>query len=412
MCKYLSNMMLIKNLALYAGVLGQAFISLSNFLFLLISAKVLSLEEFAGFSVFWLIYLFLQSIHGVLYTQPLMSWNYGASKEKILIIVALIFPVFASLVTVLLIICVNSYHAESDFSLSASSLSVFLLLSYESGRRKLYENGRQVYAAICDLVSLLLRVLGLLYVYYFVSNVAVTESLFIILSISAFPLFMSFKEYRFSNVQLSIDDVMAYWNYIKWLVGDVLLQWGGPHSVNVVVGVLLGDRAFALYRLSLTLAGVLNTLLQGIENFLPSKILFVFKNNGKDLAWKELRAMNRVIIFPVIAILLIYGPVTYFILDWIDVDKDELMLAWQLVIILLFSMLLKVSFIQYRVVLRVIGATHYIFRAMLIVSICLVLISFPIISIMGLLGAALCSIVSDCIEYIVMSYCAKNKGDF
>lgn len=396
------------------GVIGQGFVSLNNFFYILISAKVLGLEAFAALSVVWLIYILMLSIHGVLYTQPLNSWDLKLGKYKLLGYLMFAIPLLLALFSYFILWSVSEFYLSSEFDVVLSSIVILLLLVYESIRRFCYHNVLIVKALCIDFSCFFIRFFSTVFVLFEVDSPVVND-LLVVLVIGTIPMLVGIGAHRSgltrSNV-LGVGVLMHYYSYVRWLFGDVVLQWLGPHSVNVIVGAVLGEVYFSMYRLVITLSGVLNVFLQGIENYIPSKVLKTLQESGVDKAWDSLRLEFKVLVAPVSFVLVLYYFICFFSLEWLGIEEVYLVEMRLAIFIALVSMMFKVVFLQYRVAIRVNGDTKCIFHTMLIVAFVLLLGCYPLVYIFGFLGCLLAGLLSDVVELWFLSRFSKTKTGY
>ncbi|MEN9522859.1 MAG: hypothetical protein RL065_1236 [Bacteroidota bacterium] len=277
---FLTNVFLARNL----GALGYgkfATIGLIQMFFLSISMSFFS-------QIF-------QVVHPQLHTNR--KKNYTAS-----IITLQCFVMLAFLLLGLIIYGFSKlYFKQFSLLILATSITTPLLLIQDFLRRILITSQLIKKALLADIITNSLQ-MGLIYVAYFFNKLTIENSIYII-GLTFIPSIL------FSLNGLSLNSTTNFglkfsWHTHKqksfWLTLSAFLQWSSGYFFIVVAGWWIGASAMGALRLAQYIFGLLNILLQAIENYaLPKAVLI----ENKITFFKVLLKKMLLIILPILAIM-------------------------------------------------------------------------------------------------------------
>lgn len=257
------------------GVADQIIASGSNFLTAILIARFSTVDEFGIYSMFWLVFLFTQSIQIALIVSPMMARApklFGEDRRHFissvfgfqLYFIAIYFSIFfmAGLITfggsLWMAICLVAWVTSQ--------------LMCEFARRYRYASGDNRRACLGDFFRY-----GTQIVIIFIIGITGNNALDLataFLAIAAGSLVgLCVMIYGAPSPELSPGStwilVRRQMPMSKWLLGSAMLQYlSGINLVTFLAGVLLSPTAVAALRAAQTLLGLSNILLQSIENIM------------------------------------------------------------------------------------------------------------------------------------------------
>jgi O-antigen/teichoic acid export membrane protein len=256
----------------------QALYSGTNFILTLFLAKQMHIADFGLFStVVILTYLALSFMNAIL-IQPFQVAVATVSNKKE-------YYVFLFLGLVILLVLFMFLAWIPAFFIKAKAFHffdvAFFIVAYlfQDFFRKLFlAIGKIKWVLAIDALFLILVALG----FYFsfskinletalnvmaLSNfISGASGLFFIIKIFEFPL--SWKSFLIDHVQQA-----------KWLLSVAALQWASSNFFVLVSGIYLGIEALAALRLVQSFFGILNVVLQTVENYYIPKMASLYHEN-------------------------------------------------------------------------------------------------------------------------------------
>lgn len=270
-------------------LLDQAVVSGSNFLTMVILARVLGPTDFGCFAMAWMILLLLNILQSGLILFPMLSIGpkqtstevpvyYGAACLQQALFTGLCFLMVWA-------ITLGVSHAFPQWPLYGLELPLALASSafqcQDFVRRLFFAQNRVASALHCDLISYvgqLALLLGLGSVALLTSKLALlilagTSLLAVLWSLPrVFPL--AWPGQAFINV------VKQHWQVGSWLTLSQLIHNSGSQGVFMLAGLLLGPRHLGGIQAVVNLCGPINIALQGLQNRIPVQASMQLANHG------------------------------------------------------------------------------------------------------------------------------------
>ncbi|OYU85545.1 MAG: hypothetical protein CFE24_01185 [Flavobacterium sp. BFFFF2] len=275
----------IKKFVLSPSVLvlaDQALFSGTNFLLTLFLAQQLDIKNFGVFSTVVLVTYLLMSITNALIIQPFQVAISKISKRKeyyvsLFLGLAALLALFMFLVKLLVL-----FLPTDQVYGSQSNAIICFVVGY-----LLQDFFRKIFLAIAHIGTVLLidsLFLVLIALAFFVlkDDITLFHSLLIIgfaNIISAVPgLYFLVKNYETPVSWRSF--LQEHISQGKWLFSVAILQWCSSNFFVLISGVYLGIEALGALRLVQSFFGILNIVLQTVENYFLPKVAFIYNENA------------------------------------------------------------------------------------------------------------------------------------
>ncbi len=261
----------------YLAALGQASISLGNFVLTALVARALGPAEFGVFVVLASIVLFVKNLYWSAVTAPLLVS--GATAEDLASperrgILALFHATASALGAVLVLagsaLALASLGTQPSAALSGlTALSAVAVMSQDCVRRLLQARGHHRRALSIDAVAGALQialVTGLAR-----GGLLNLDTAFLAVAAPALcAAALACREFRGPwaiRRETVVAAATAHWGYGKWLIATMFLLWT-TDRIQVFVGASLIDASAAAgLGVSLTIFGTVGMLFSGVENF-------------------------------------------------------------------------------------------------------------------------------------------------
>lgn len=270
-------------------LVDQAIFSGSNFLLTFILARLFSIADFGLYSYIIIATYFLLSVSNAIIIQPFQLIIFQKPLEKAMgfalkLFFALLIFIFCIGLLLKVAFCYDFFSYPKELAFIFDDLIVGILL-FISGY--LFQDFfRKTLLAQQKIKLVLIIEILFLFVFFFFlqKNISLHKTLLgvgIFNFISAIPGLVYFlkkahfkaadnfyKEYHFQNG--------------KWLLSTAVLQWLSSNSMLVISGIYLGLEALGALRLVQSFFGILNVVLQTVENFFLPKIAQLYYKNKQQ----------------------------------------------------------------------------------------------------------------------------------
>lgn len=263
------------------AILDQAIFSGSNFLITLYLAQQLNPTSFGYFSSVTIITFLLLSISNALVIQPFQV-TFSKIENKKQYVTFLHYFQF-----ILLVICFFVIYGASKFmgnsnpsDLSISSLILFTIgyLVQDFYRKLFLGIGELVELVAIDSLFVLLVVVGF-GVYHHSINLNYSLAIIGIANIISVCIGVYFIIRNYEFPILYINWLKLHSNQGKWLVSVSCLQWGSSNLFVLLSGAYLGVEALGALRLVQSIYGVINIVLQTVENYFIPKVAHLYNHS-------------------------------------------------------------------------------------------------------------------------------------
>ncbi len=277
-------MSFIKKILLSPSLLvlvDQAIFSGTNFLLTLFLAQRLDIKNFGLFSTIVLVTYLVMSITNALIIQPFQVSISKIAKRKeyyvslFLGLVALL-SLFMFLVKLLVLFLPN----ENIYCFQSNAIICFIVgyLLQDFFRKIFLGLANIVTVVIIDIVFLVLISIA----FYILKNEITLFNTLLVVglanSISSIPgLYFIIKNYENPiSWKLFLQDHITQG---KWLFSVAVLQWCSSNFFVLISGVYLGIEALGALRLVQSFFGIINIVLQTVENYFLPKVAILYNEN-------------------------------------------------------------------------------------------------------------------------------------
>ncbi len=271
------------------ALVDQAMVSGVNFLIGLLLARFLGISAFGVFTLAWMVVLFVNSIQMAMISAPMMTVGPQQLKENedayynTLFFQQIIFSTISSLCVLIGVFFIDLFQPTMEVLSFAVPLvaTVFVVQIQDFIRRIFFVRDRQKNAVLIDAVNYIGQVF-VLAMLIFCSYLSISTALWGMFFSSVISVLVgvwllggvAWKKNMLQPVFLQ------HWKISKWMVGSTLMQWVSGNFFVLAAGVLLGTSAVGAIKVAQSLVGVVNVVVQGMENFLPSRAAREFTNKG------------------------------------------------------------------------------------------------------------------------------------
>lgn len=286
----------------------QLMYSGSNFMITIFLARLLCVTEFGLFSSVIIYTYLLLSLLSAFLIQPFQI-AYATSENKNEYLQFILYSVLASFLLISLVhFLVYLFLPIPSISFLTLTFFLFTYIFQDILRKTLLTKNAIHSVLIMDIFFLCSLVIS-----YFIidKNINLNVALLVIsisnlvsIGFGILPLLKTFQ--KTINWKLYLK---SHWFQGKWFVSVSLLQWGNSNLIILLSGIYIGLEAIGALRLVQSFFGILNVLLQVVENYFLPKIAKLHHEN-KQTAKKYLvkLTLNGLLLFGSILLLLFMFP--------------------------------------------------------------------------------------------------------
>ena len=397
----------------YIIFLNQAFVSLYNFLSVILAARLLSILEFQIFSFYLIIIFLFLNIQNGFICAPYLSLNNLIIKDNKKIYRGLIFnlEIFLILFSILSFSILNnfiSYFGLNDTNNNLYYYGCFYLFAklYNDFSRKFYlANNKYLIVLVADIFIFVLTFFLIICVYFNyqinLKNYLLIFSISLLLG-SWFPLN---RTSFFLKNKLSKKIFTRHFNSSKWLTLNSFLTIFGSTFIQMYSGYKIGGEALSSIRICASIVRFFNLIILTMENYLPQKLSKIFSNKLKINIMKNFFGNYKLNILLLILFLSMFF-FSEFLLGLIYGNKyKELSEVLQLYLIVPFLSLLITPL---NILIRRYEKTKFLVISYLIsLSITLFTINFFLENFF--IKGAICALILSQLSYLTVIFIVINK---
>lgn len=268
----------------------QSIVSGGNFLTAILMARAFGAYEFGWFTLAWLVVEFMSSLQFAGVLQPMLT--IGAKEEKrdraaYYKAVAAQQLVVAIALALLVSGCVwiaAQLFVEPALERLALPLGV-ATAAYQAQnffRRYLFAREQATAAMFSDLLRFVIQVATLLALPFFWKEPSAEVGVWIVACaccISSLQGAVGFGRVTFEKATFN-RVLERHWGFSKWLLPSALMYWMTSQAFVLMSGVVLGPAATGTLKVALSIAGILNILVQGLDSFAPTQAARALHEGG------------------------------------------------------------------------------------------------------------------------------------
>ena len=271
------------------SIMDQVIVSGCNFLMGLLLARLLGLEDFGVFTLFWSILLLTVGVQTSIIIYPMLTLGPKMDDRKAekYYIASFYHQIFFSILSVITVILLGQlfFYINEDtmfgyliFPLAAAVGAVQL---QEFLRKFQHATLSPERAFLNDLVSHGGKIFMLSY-FYIRGQLSVELSLWVMTGTSAigFLFFirdLPFCKVKYDLVKTHLDD---NWRFSVWLLPASLVQWLTGNIFLFLGGGLLSPTAVGAIKSAQNIMGITHVFFQALENYLPARTARLLITSG------------------------------------------------------------------------------------------------------------------------------------
>ncbi|MBS1668473.1 MAG: hypothetical protein JST58_13940 [Bacteroidetes bacterium] len=293
----------------------QAVVSGSSFLTNILVARSLGVNNYGKFSVIILVQLFLLSLQQAFSSgiyQVMLGSLEGKTKDEY---TNGVFYTQSMLYGVLISVCFMWYYLFPssingyELIFLPALVGTFLFLMQDFLRKILLTKKSEREALLIDVITNMFQII-VLAVYAFLGKLTLPIACWVIAltfipSVVAGILWVRPGFFNFQNIQFAGG---IHRKHSPWMLMSALLQWFAGNFFVVAAGMWLGVAALGALRLAQYIFGLLNVLLQAIENYALPHASAIQKNTvGFNEFIKSIFKKTFLVVAPVLLILSLFA---------------------------------------------------------------------------------------------------------
>jgi O-antigen/teichoic acid export membrane protein len=365
--------------------LDQAVVSGTNFITALILARVLGIVEFGVYSLFFIILIFILSVHHSLFGAPMFviapkisgqhnQRSYLFTLNSIQIFFCLILAILVGLAGIALS-TLESLNFDTSI-LIPFGICVFFSPIQEWLRRFFLVLGETSKALYVDVTRCLLQTGGILGLVYFDSiSVWSTYVAIAFSSICTYFLFIVLYKVRMDFSQVS-SVWCKNWKQGRFLLPVNVMEWINSQGYIILASFVLGPLAAGAIKAAMNVMGPLNILYQAVENIYPVEGARHLKATGRKGMITYFKKMSFRSLFYFVLPCLVMGLFAKQIM--VLLYGEAFSSYYMLVVFHLISLILCYYYKILSSLLRVLDLTHAIFIAMIFGTVIIAFLSAPV----------------------------------
>ena len=269
-------------------IVDQAIVSGFNFIFGILIARFIGIEEFGIYSLIWIGRIFGLSIQEAYVTSPMMTL-FSSQEHKneyltSLLIMGLMLTSVLVILSILLGLFLNSYIQILDIDLVIISILAIMTSLYQDVLRRILLVNEQLKASIfVDFLTFGGQVGLLIFLFFKYSLVSLNDIFLIVITSSLVGFFVAlcFVSYSLPSKIINIDIIRKHVGIGNWLALASILRVFSGQSIYLMSGFFLGPVYVGILKATNQVVMVVNILYQGLENFLPRMMSSQFQKMGR-----------------------------------------------------------------------------------------------------------------------------------
>lgn len=267
-------------------LMDQMMVSATNFLMGIFIARLMGVEVYGRFALYWMVFLFLRGLGNAFIGLPAQVLsNTAKNKEAYLHANNRLASIITLMLVFVLYIVFYIYFINCSpvfgYGFWLFPLVIALFLKHEMNRKFLYASQLPLKVFLIDFTTYFLQLPLIVLLYYWgkmdLNAVLLTLTICGLLGQVVFALIKPGSE----NIEKVKMPVKENWMYGRFLIFTAVLQWFSGNIILVVSGGIIGVGAVGVIRVLQNIMGVLHVLFLTLENVIPVKASFLLNNHGR-----------------------------------------------------------------------------------------------------------------------------------
>lgn len=305
----------------------QAIVSGTNFLIGIILTRLLGIQEYGRFALLWMVVLFGLSVAQAVITKPLVAIEPKMTESRSKKYTAAVHGLQLLLSLLITLVCIIALSIVSQFDLFVSiDLLTTISLSVALGLIVLYDYYRKYFFLKEDLLMPLItdgilafgQLAGIYYLYrsdhLSIAHTLLVIALVYILACAIGFVFNISPSFRTSRLNWVI---ARHYNFSKWLIGTVSLQWLSGNFFIIAAGGILGAAAVGAVRIAQNVIGLTHVIFLAMENIIPVKAAQAFRKGGEKQLFGFLKKVGFQVGWAILFILILVAFLAPHILEFL-----------------------------------------------------------------------------------------------
>ena len=301
------------------ALVDQAIVSLTNFITIVVLAKLCATNIFGSFALAWQIVSYVRSTNERLISAPYLVFVQRPLQDRRSLLGSSLgheftFGILSSLLLVLVGVALKVFGLLPQFStgIIVVAIAVPWVVWRDHLRAISFANFRAEFAVMLDLAAAVLQLSGIAALAHF--DVLNLLNIGLVLAFaSLIPVVVWFCAKPFSmNVERDrfLRDWLESWEYARWLVYARCLGIGAYLVVPWIIASKLGDAPTGAFAICLSLAGLSLMFVTGLNNFLQPLAVRSYREGGKSglvkTMWASV-AVFTVVLLPLCVVYYFFG---------------------------------------------------------------------------------------------------------
>ncbi|MCI0558522.1 MAG: polysaccharide biosynthesis C-terminal domain-containing protein [Nitrososphaera sp.] len=400
------------------AIADQALVSVVNFLTAVLLARHFGVDEFGRFTLLWLFIGFIGSLQHALVTAPMMSIGSKESKHELPGYYGAVITHQLGLMGVILLTTIIGMQSIAEGfpewrveevvfpvcgALAACGMQDFV-------RRYLFTCERSYAAFKSDAVRYIGQLVGLfLLIKFFTDEMSLPIALWTMCATGALAtlsgaVIMDKPKFSYSVIRKTAS---RHWQSSRWLLGSTVFYALSHNLFILVAGSLLGVKAVGALKASQTLMGVTHILFFGLENVAPARSSLYYHEGGTP---RLVSYLWRIAVLGGLATAMVAAVAVAAPEFWLGVIFGEdyaqygYLIVWYALSYLVFFLAVPL-----RAGLRALERTRMLFYADLWMLFVGLVAAYPLVSFLGVLGAAMGSLVTYMVLVATLAWGFKKE---
>lgn len=375
---------------LYA-FLDQGIVSGTNFCLAVLITRFSGVATYGQFSLFWMIYLFLQGLSISYIGLPMQVVSQGKIDKDEYLEKNIVLSNYILLgLLPIIYIGMSTYNYLNTNIYNGIWFWIFpvvvvLFIKHDIHRKYFYSKEENKNVLLLDFVGYFFQT-PILFVISFYKSITINEVvlvLFFSILLSNIVFYIC-KDKRLKTYSFKELPIKENWEYAKHLLTTNILQWFSGNYFIIIAASLLGTGAVGILKIFQNLMGVLNVIFSTLENIVPPKAGLLFNTGGKKALYTYIKKIitNIGLGYVIILLLLrIFGTKIISLIYGAEYIKHSYLIQY---FIFIYVFVFLGTILQ--ILIKTLRLNFSIFIAYVVTMLTTITIAYPLIKTYDILG--------------------------
>ena len=375
-------------------LIDQGIVSGTSFITGVLLTRFLGLKEYGVFVLLWMVILFGLSITQALITKPLLSLepkmnekeseNYIRSIHGLQLLISLL-ATLLSIIGLTILSQFEKFRTLDILTIIGLSGALGLILLYDYYRKYFFLKNDLKTPLLTDAILAVVQLSGIFILYQ--SDCLNISNFFLVLVFTYLLTcgigFLKTPSVSFEKEALSTVFQKNY-DFSKWLLGTVGLQWICGNFFIICAGGILGTAAVGAVRIAQNVIGLTHVIFIAMENVVPVSAAKVYHNGGTRKLYTFLKTISLQIGWVVMSILVLLSVFSPQILGLLY-GEEYIVYSYILIGFCIIYLLVYIGY-PLRFALRTLEMTKPIFMAFAFSAAFSIIVATPMLRYWGIYG--------------------------